>query len=283
MTVTTPVAFGERWAALRTRHGQLCLGVAPSPAWLGRWGLGDDVAGARGWCRILLDAAADRVAVFKVQVPFFLRFGAAGSALLREFRDRAQEAGALVLLDTKLCDADDTMDSWADFYLGPRSVLGGDAMTAVPYMGFGTFAPLLRRAEQLGAVVFVLARTSNHAAGPVQTGRGEDGRSIAESVADEITAWNATAGHRIGPAGALIGARQPESAELIRRLPRSLLEVPGLGRADRADAEVVAPLRGCPERALMTVTTGVLRHGPDVTALRRSVAGWQETIGGLLG
>ncbi|XKK38588.1 orotidine 5'-phosphate decarboxylase [Nocardiopsis sp. ARC36] len=116
--------FTERWAALSAERSPLCLGVAPSDKWLAAWNLPAGVSGARAFCEAVLTSTGSSLAVFKVQTPFFTRFGPEGVRLLRWFTDRAHDHGSLVLLDAKVGDADDTMDAHADLYLGPDSVLG---------------------------------------------------------------------------------------------------------------------------------------------------------------
>jgi orotidine-5'-phosphate decarboxylase len=227
-------------------------------------------------------AASRDLAGVKIQVPFFLRFGEPGVVLLRRCVERWHEHGCAVVLDAKVGDADDTMAAWADFYLGPDSLLAGDAVTANAYMGFGTVDPLLRHAMARACGVLVMVRTSNHAAADVQQAIGSDGRGVAVALADAVTAWNLAQAPQepVGPAGAVVGARLPESAELVDRLGRSVIEVPGLGRADRDTGEVLAPVRGLLDRTIVTVTTGVLRHGPGVTALRSSLDEWRTAVSG---
>ncbi|GAA3732157.1 orotidine-5'-phosphate decarboxylase [Plantactinospora mayteni] len=271
--MTTP--FAHRWARLAAHRGPLCLGVAPSHKWLRAWDLSPDLAGARAYCRIVLDAAGDRIGAVKVQTPFFERLGPAGLELLGEFADAAHDRGMLVLADAKRGDADDTMADLAATFLGPDSVLRADAVSVAAFMGFGTLAPLLRHAHRTGTAVFVLVRTSNHGATEAQTAVLPDGRTVAQHLADAVATANDGYGDA-GPAAAVVGARAPESTDLLGRLGGAVAEVPGLGRADRDPDEVVGPcglLR--PGRAMLTVTTGVLRHGPDPAALRRSLSAWQ--------
>ncbi|MGC5013573.1 orotidine-5'-phosphate decarboxylase [Streptosporangium sp. DT93] len=263
------------WTDLLRARSALCLGIAPSPKWLEAWRMPDDVDGARRMCATVLEAAGDRVSVYRIQVPFFARFGAAGTALLRDVVDGAHERGSLAVLDAKVCDADDTMDSYAGLYLGPGSVLGGDAVTATPFMGFASLGPLLRRARDSGTLVMVLVRTSNHAAGGVQ-GALTGSRTVAQRTADEVQEWNDE--HGVA-AAAVVGASREEAAELVARMPSAVVELPGLGRAGRATGDLVAVAAGAPGRAVLPVTTGVLRHGPDVAALSASIASWREEIG----
>ncbi|WP_327038147.1 orotidine-5'-phosphate decarboxylase [Micromonospora maris] len=273
-------SFAGTWSRLSAQRGSLCLGVAPSASWMRRWELDDTSESLDRYGDIILEAAGDGVAGYKVQVPFYLRHGTAGLAALRRFVDGAHERDALVLLDAKVGDADDTMAAYADLYLGPDSQLGGDAVTTCAFMGTATLHPLLRIAQDSGTAVFTLVRTSNHGAGEVQGSRTAGGTSTAEAIADALTGWHTEhcGTDQPGPAAAVVGARLPESAQLVGRLPHSVLEIPGLGRADRRTEEVLAPVRDATDRAMLTVTTGVLRHGPAPTALRAGIRWWHEEI-----
>lgn len=235
----------------------------------------DDVGGARRMCATVLEAAGEQVAVYRIQAPFFTRFGTAGTALLRDVVDGVHERGSLAVLDAKVCDADDTMDSYADLYLGPGSVLRGDAVTATPFMGFGSLGPLLRRAWDSGTLVMVLVRTSNHAAGGVQCAM-TGSRTVAQRTADEVREWNDE--HGVA-AAAVVGAAPGEARDLVARMPSAVVELPGLGRAGRDTRDLVAVAADAPGRAVLPVTTGVLRHGPDVAALEASIATWRKEIG----
>lgn len=263
------------WTDLLQTRSALCLGLAPSPKWLEAWRMPADVGGARRMCATVLEAAGERVSVYRIQVPFFTRFGTAGTALLRDVVDGVHERGSLAVLDAKVGDADDTMDSYADLYLGPRGVLRGDAVTANPFMGFGSLDPLLRRARDSGTLVMVLVRTSNHAAGGTQCAL-TGSRTVAQRTADEVREWNDR--HGVA-AAAVVGAIREEARDLVGRMPSAIVELPGLGRAGRDTRDLVAVAAEAPGRAVLPVTTGVLRHGPDVTALGASIAAWQREIG----
>ena len=69
-------------------------------------------------------------------------------------------SGVLVLADAKRGDIGSTMAAYADAWAGD-SPLAADAVTASPYLGFGSLQPLLDTAAAHGRGVFVLAATSN--------------------------------------------------------------------------------------------------------------------------
>src|SRR3954447_2354340 len=139
--MTAMETFGQRLTDAIGKRGPLCVGIDPHPVLLTRWGLGDDVAGLERFARTVVDALADRVAVFKPQAAFFERFGSRGVAVLESTIRQLREAGALVLLDVKRGDVGSTMAAYADAYLNPSSPIYADAITASPYLGFGSLQP----------------------------------------------------------------------------------------------------------------------------------------------
>jgi orotidine-5'-phosphate decarboxylase len=100
-------------------------------------------------------------------------------------------AGALSLLDVKRGDIGSTVVGYADAYLDPGSPLAADAVTASPYLGFGSLRPLFDAAYTHGRGVFVLALTSNPEGAAVQLAVAADGRTVAQTVLDEAAAANA--------------------------------------------------------------------------------------------
>jgi orotidine-5'-phosphate decarboxylase len=60
------------------------------------WGLNDDADGLRRFCRLVMEAAADRIAVVKPQSAFFERLGPPGLSELARAIAMIREQGALV-------------------------------------------------------------------------------------------------------------------------------------------------------------------------------------------
>ena len=87
----------------------------------------------------------------------------------------------LVLADAKRGDIGSTMAAYAAAWAGD-SPLAADAVTASPYLGFGSLDPLLDTAAANGRGVFVLAATSNPEGATVQNApRGRAARSPSRS------------------------------------------------------------------------------------------------------
>ncbi|MEH0826570.1 orotidine-5'-phosphate decarboxylase, partial [Micromonospora sp. CPCC 205714] len=153
--------FGARLHRAVAERGPLCVGIDPHPGLLTAWGLSDDVAGLERFCATVVEAIGDRVAVVKPQSAFFERFGARGVGVLESTIRQLRDLGALTLLDVKRGDIGSTVAAYASAYLDPSSPLYVDAVTASPYLGVGSLAPMFSTAAEHGGGVFVLALTSN--------------------------------------------------------------------------------------------------------------------------
>jgi orotidine-5'-phosphate decarboxylase len=197
--------FGARLRELTGARGPLCAGIDPHASLLSRWGLADDPAGLRAFTETVVDALADQVAVVKPQSAFFERHGWAGVAVLEDAVREARRRGCLVLLDVKRGDIGSTAQAYADAYLRPDAPLAADAVTASPFLGFGSLEPLVDTALANDAGVFVLALTSNPEATRVQHARSETGRTVAGDVLAELARRNAGA-VPTGSLGAVVGA-----------------------------------------------------------------------------
>ena len=261
------------FAALAHERSPLCVGIDPSPEALKGWRLTDDVAGLRAFCKRLVEACAPLVASMKPQTAFFERHGPAGMEVLRETVAMAHRHGTLVIIDAKRGDIDSTAAAYGEAFLGPGSPFGADAMTLSPYLGLGSLAPIFKIARREGAGVFVLVRSSNPEGSELQQARVSDGRSVAEQLADEITALNAAQGpNGIGSIGVVLGATQgAEAGALADRLPRSLLLVPGIGAQGATIADVRRDFARHYERVIPSLSRGIAGAGPAANDLTRAV------------
>ena len=196
--------FGARLHAAMLDRGPLCAGIDPHPGLLRAWGLDEDPAGLERFAMTAAEALAPRVAVVKPQSAFYERFGSRGIAVLERLIVTCRDAGSLVLLDVKRGDIGSTTQAYADAYLDPSSPLAVDAITASPYLGFGSLGPMVDTARKHDAGLFVLALTSNPE-GPEVQGARTDGGTVADVVLDHLRDLNADA-RPFGSFGAVVGA-----------------------------------------------------------------------------
>jgi orotidine-5'-phosphate decarboxylase len=265
-------SFAERFLKLAETRSPLCLGVDPAVELLRQWGLPPDAKGLRGFCDIVMEAMGERVAIVKPQSAFFEQFGPDGMAELVRLTGMIKERGALALLDVKRGDIGHTLEAYADAMIGPDSPFGGDAMTVSAYLGFGALKPLLKKAAERGAGVFVVVRSSNPEGRTLQDALQADGRSVATALADDITAFNATIADGVGPVGAVMGATIEGSATAtLASLPKSLILAPGIGFQGATFDDLARNFGDAVKRALPSVSRGVLGAGPNVADLRRSI------------
>ena len=272
--------FGERLHAAMADRGQLCVGIDPHPALLQQWGLSDDVSGLERFALAAVDAVAPVVPVVKPQSAFFERFGSRGIAVLEQVVARAREAGALVLLDVKRGDIGSTSQAYADAYLDPASPLAADALTASPYLGFGSLDPLFDTARRHGGGVFVLALTSNKEGPEVQHAVGDDGRTVAGAVLGRLRDLNAGA-EPLGSFGAVVGATIGATEESLEINGPVL--APGYGAQGGTPADLRRIFGPAARAVLASSSRDVLGLGPDPRAMadacRRAGDALAEALG----
>ncbi|GAA4535033.1 orotidine-5'-phosphate decarboxylase [Mycobacterium paraffinicum] len=256
--------FGLRLAEAKAQRGPLCVGIDPHPELLRAWDLPTTADGLAAFCDICVEAFAG-FAVVKPQVAFFESHGAAGFAVLERTIAALRSVGVLVLADAKRGDIGTTMAAYAAAWAGD-SPLAADAVTASPYLGFGSLRPLLEAAAAHDRGVFVLAATSNPEGATVQRA-AFDGRTVAQLVVDQAAVVNKSATPS-GPGyvGVVVGATVLEAPDLSA-LGGPVL-VPGLG-VQGGRPEALAGLGGArPGQLLPAVAREVLRAGPGVPELR---------------
>ncbi|WP_280486958.1 orotidine-5'-phosphate decarboxylase [Nocardia farcinica] len=264
--------FGTRLRAAMDRFGPLCVGIDPHPPLLADWGLTDDAEGLERFAEICVEAFDGTVALVKPQVAFFEAYGSAGIAVLERTIEVLRASGTLVLADAKRGDIGSTMAAYARTWLGDGP-LGSDAVTVSPYLGFGSLDPALELAAAGGRGVFVLAATSNPEGAQVQTAVGAGGRSVAQTMVDEVAARNA--GAEFGSVGVVVGATLTAAPELAGLNGPILM--PGVGAQGGGPASVRELVPGDLLPAVVpNVSREVLRHGPSVSALRERLAALQE-------
>ncbi|WP_067502472.1 orotidine-5'-phosphate decarboxylase [Actinoplanes sp. TFC3] len=258
--------FGDRLRAATAARGPLCVGIDPHPGLLERWGLGDDVAGLERFAFTVVEALADRVAVFKPQSAFFERFGSRGIVILESIIRQSRDAGVQVLLDVKRGDIGSTMAAYARAYLDSDSALSVDAITVSPYLGVGSLRPAFDLAAANGAGVFVLALTSNPEGSEVQHAVTAGGRTVAQTVIDEISQLNAGV-EGLGSFGLVVGATIGETGHDLSKVNGPLL-APGLGAQGGDPAGLRAIFGESLRNVLPSYSREVLAAGPDPAALR---------------
>jgi orotidine-5'-phosphate decarboxylase len=274
-------SFGARFVAALQNRGPLCAGIDPHAGLLAEWGLPDDVSGLERFALTAVEGLAPYVAVVKPQSAFYERFGSRGIAVLERVLSESRAAGALVLLDVKRGDIGSTTQAYADAYLDPASPLAADAITASPYLGFGSLDPMVDTARKHDAGLFVLALTSNKEGPEVQHADAGSGMTVAQYVLDELRELNRGA-EPLGSFGAVIGATIGDDLHTEEDFDfNGPILAPGFG----AQGGTVADIRRIFGRAVAAVTPSssreLLRKGPSTTAMRDEALRLNDELAGL--
>lgn len=219
---------------------------------------------------VIESVAADNAAV-KIQAACFERYGPHGFAAMWRVLSAARASGLAVVLDFKRGD----IGISAEHYAASARAAGAHWTTINAYLGNDGIGPFL--AEGHGA--FALVRTSNPSGDALQTLALADGRTVAEAVADMVSALGAASVGASGfsALGAVVGAtKRSEIGALRARMPRTIFLVPGYGAqggtADDVRACFTAPQRG----ALITASRSVIY--PKSAAWGSAGDGWKQAV-----
>jgi orotidine-5'-phosphate decarboxylase len=188
----------------------------------------------------LIDAVADLIPAVKPQLAYYEMYGMAGLRAFRKTCSYAREKGLLVIADAKRGDIGPTAGAYARAYLGRVELDEGmstqlyeiDALTVNAYLGFDGVEPFLFHSNGGEKGIFLLVRTSNPSAGDLQDLTLQDGRRVYEAMGDLVSGWGELFVGELGysSVGAVVGATWPQQAAALRkRLPRTLILVPGYG------------------------------------------------------
>jgi len=174
----------------------------------------------------------------KPQLACFERLGAPGWFALADACAAAREAGLLVVADGKRGDVPVTASAYAQALVGETETpwgtvpgLGADAFTANPLLGLDALEPLVAGAEEAGAGVFALVRTSNPGAADVQDLPAPEA-PLHERLAGLVDNLSPRLLGECGLSGmgAVVGATEPQHLARMRELmPRALFLIPGVG------------------------------------------------------
>jgi orotidine-5'-phosphate decarboxylase len=261
--------FGTRLRHAMDARGPLCVGIDPHTELLTAWGLTADVDGLTRFSQTMVDALTDRVAIVKPQSAFYERFGSQGVAVLESTIRQLRAAGTLVLLDVKRGDIGSTMTAYAHAYLDPSSPIYADAITVSPFLGFGSLQPVIDVAAAHGGGLFALALTSNPEGASVQLAKSADGRTVAQTVIDEISQLNRGA-EPLGSFGIVVGATIGENNHTFANINGPML-APGVGFQGARAADLRRVFGAETRNVVPSVSREILMTGPDVSALRVAI------------
>jgi orotidine-5'-phosphate decarboxylase len=274
------MTFGSRLHTAIAERGQFCVGIDPHSALLLDWGLDDDVAGLETFALTVVEAVAPYVSVVKPQSAFYERFGSRGIAVLERVVAESRAAGALVLLDVKRGDIGSTSQAYADAYLDQSSPLAVDAITASPFLGFGSLTPMVDTARKHDAGLFVLALTSNKEGPEVQHATVEDGTTVGERMLEHLRGLNEGVAP-LGSFGAVVGATIGEVGHGFDF--NGPILAPGYGAQGGTTADIRRIFGSAAGVVLASSSRELLRLGPDRDAMRDAARRANDELAAALG
>jgi len=211
------VTFAQRVRSVQlATDSLLCIGLDPDLNKLPR-SLRSGRDPAATFCRIIIQATADLVCAYKINLAFFEAQGSAGWKSIERILTHIPE-GVLCIGDAKRGDIGNSSAQYAEA-LFVR--LGFDAVTVNPYMGRDSVEPFLAHRSK---GTFLLALTSNRGASDFQYLKS-DGQPLYQHVVARANTWN-----RQNNCGLVVGATRASDLGRIRRLARSMpILIPGIG------------------------------------------------------
>lgn len=224
----------------RKNESWLCIGLDPDPELMP----GVDVL---QFNKAIIEATSDLVCAYKPNLAFYEALGIEGLSIL-EKTVQYIPGDIPVIGDAKRGDIGNTARAYARALF---SVLGFDAATVNPYLGFDSIEPFTSYQDK---GVFILCRTSNRGATDFQN-LHTDGIPLYEAVAQKAKEWNI-----YGNIGLVVGATYPEELKKVRSIcPEMPLLIPGIG----AQGGDLASAVGCGvdaqgEKAIINVSRQVL-------------------------
>jgi len=224
----------------RKNKSWLCIGLDPDPELMP----GVDVL---QFNKAIIKATSDLVCAYKPNLAFYEALGTEGLAIL-EKTVKYIPGNIPVIGDAKRGDIGNTAKAYAKALF---SVLGFDAATVNPYLGYDSIEPFINHQDK---GVFILCRTSNRGATDFQNLR-TNGLPLYEAVAQKAKEWDIH-----GNIGLVVGATYPEELKKVRSIcPEMPLLIPGIGAQGGDLASAVGygvDARG--EKAIINVSRQIL-------------------------
>lgn len=247
--------------AARKNNSLLCIGLDPDPQKI------PDKTGVLEFNKKIIEATADLVCAYKLNIAFYEALGGEGYTILKSTVDCIPD-NIPAIGDAKRGDIGNTARAYARALFDN---LNFDAVTVNPYLGYDSLKPFIEYSDR---GIFVLCRTSNPGSADFQSLRCEvAGQSyrLFELVAKKAAEWNTH-----GNIGLVIGATYPEELKLIRHsYPDMPLLIPGIG-AQGGDLEqtVRCGVDAAGEKAIIASSRQIIyaSRGEDFAGAARQAA-----------
>lgn len=175
----------------------------------------------------IIDATADLVACFKVQIACYEALGLDGMACYAKTLKYAKSKGAIIIADVKRGDISSTAKQYAQGHFSGD--FEADIITINAYMGEDAVSPYYEYLDKKG--LFVLVKTSNPSGVDFQDKLVDD-KPLYQTAAKKVSEWgkNFIGNSGFSAIGAVVGCTYPSEFSLIKKLmPNTFFLIPGYG------------------------------------------------------
>lgn len=221
--------------------GGLCVGLDPRP---------DLIQGStKDFLLKVIEETSPFAAAFKPNSAYFEAGGSAGFKLLEEICAAIPKEIPIVL-DAKRSDIGETQKYYAQMAF---DVMGADAITLNPFLGYDSIEPFLGYA---GKGLYLLAVTSNKGAGDIELQPLANGKPVYSKVLEMAERAKGSA----ADVGFVIGLTNAAS-DVLNLVQDAPLLVPGLGAQGGEVSQLAGQNRKAP--ILVNVSRGILFSEPE--------------------
>lgn len=248
--------FFEKLSASQTANNSLvCVGLDTEVKKIPRFLLSDSDP-IFSFNKAIIEATFDLVSAYKPQVAFYTAEGIKGlESLIKTVKYIHQKYPKIpVILDAKRGDIGNTAEKYTQEVF---DVIGVDAVTVNPYLGFDSLEPFLLRKDK---GIIILCRTSNPGAADFQDLKIE-GIPLYQVVAKKIIEWHKQYDNCL----MVVGATWPEQLKEIRQIaPEITFLVPGIGaQGGEIEASVKAGIDKNGRGMIINSSRGIIYASSD--------------------
>ena len=267
------MGFIEKIAhAAEKAQSLVCVGLDTDPEKMPAF-LASDDDGVYRFNEAIIRATSDLVCAYKPNSAFYEALGSHGIDMLQNTCETIPPE-IPIILDVKRGDISNTALKYAYY---AYDILGADAVTVNPYMGFDAVRPFIRT----GKCVFILCLTSNKTSQDFQI-LETDSIPLYERIAMAAAEWA-----KEGEIGLVMGATRPEAMRKIREITGDMpILVPGVGVQGGDIETVIKECGGNPGMTIINSSRGILysSKGEDFSqAARLSLLKLRNIINGFRG
>ena len=221
------------------------------------------------FCTQTMRIIAPMVPAIKINIAFFEKYLWEGLETYYALISEADELGLEIIGDVKRGDIGHTAELYAAAHLqnpeltGLEDTLAPDAITINGYTGVDGIEPFSDMANKEGKGVFVLIRTSNPSAAPIQDFTDGDGQTMYEKLA-EIVGQVANQSERIGKSGysnvgMVVGGTAPgQTTALRQKYDKVWFLVPGFGSQGASAGDCVKFCKSDGTGALINASRSII-------------------------